>query len=139
MANRSLHSGYILGLDVGEKRIGVAVASVIARLPQPVETITVDASTLERIGRLVKEKKATLIVIGIPRNLEGNETPQSREIREFAAQLQEAINVPIEFADESLSSVRADSAHHQVHFRNASRDSLAACFILQEFLGTIKR
>jgi len=139
MANRLPPSGYILGLDVGEKRIGAAVASVIARLPQPLNVVSADSSALERIAQLAGQNEVALIVIGIPRNLEGDETPQSRKIRDFAARLKKQVDVPIEFADESLSSVRADSAGRQLDLRNVSRDSVAACFILEEFLGTIER
>src|SRR5687768_9957880 len=106
MANQLPSSGYILGLDVGEKRIGSALASVIAKLPQPGEVITADGTELGVIGDLIKKEDIQLIVIGIPRNLNGEETAQSQSIRDFAAKLAETTNIPLVFADESLSSKR---------------------------------
>lgn len=129
-------NGYLLGLDVGEKRIGVALASVIARLPQPLELISNNGHAFEQIASLAKEQSVELIVIGIPRNLQGEETEQSESIRLFAQTLSEHVSVAIEFADESLSSVRADEVIKQGTFKEASRDSLAACFILEEYIQT---
>ena len=137
MASRLPRNGYILGLDVGDKRIGVALASVIARLPQPLEVILADDTAYERIRKLVEKENVQLIVVGIPRNLDGEETHQSQKIRQFAAELSQNIKTPIEFADESLSSKRAEEAVKHNQLKNFSQDSLAACFILEAFLGSM--
>lgn len=137
MVSRLPASGYVLGLDVGKKRIGAAVASVIAKLPQPISVVGADGTEASVINDLIKKEDIRLIVVGIPRNLEGEETQQSAEIRSFAQKLTENINIPIVFADESLSSKRAESLMKKNSFKNVSSDSLAACFILEEFFATI--
>lgn len=131
-------NGYILGLDVGERRIGVAVASAIARLPEPLALIEVSDSVVEDIKEAIAKNGAGLVVIGIPRALDGGETAQSRSIREFADKIKQQIEQPIIFVDESLSSVRADEVAKSKSFKNVSRDSLAACFILEEYFVNSK-
>ena len=137
MANRLPPNGYILGLDVGDKRIGVAISSVIARLPQPLKEILVSNNVYAQISEVVEKNQIKLIVIGLPRNLEGQETAQSQKIRQFTTDLTKVVDAPIEFADESLSSRRAQELAKNTNFKNVSTDSLAACFILEEYLGTI--
>lgn len=136
MAHRSTHSGYILALDVGQRRIGAAVASVIARLPRPLDVILADDQAIPKIKELIKTEGIELIVVGLPRNLQGEETAQSQSIREFTSTLMDLVQTPIVFADESLSSVRAESLADHPTFKNASSDSLAACFILEEYFVT---
>lgn len=136
MANQLPTSGYLLGLDIGNKRIGVALASVIARLPQPIEPLQSSESTIDEIRKIVKDKEISLVVVGLPRNLDGEETEQSRAIRNFAVNLEKSISTPLVFADESLSSKRADEIIKKNTFKNVSQDSLAACFILEEFLSS---
>lgn len=139
MANRSTPNGYILGLDVGEKRIGVAVASLIAKLPRPLQELQASPEVFGQIKELVNQESIELVVVGVPRNLDGAETTQSAQIRAFGVELGKYLTVPIEYADESLSSVRADELNRQGVHKGASRDSLAACFILEEFLNTMNR
>lgn len=139
MANRSTPNGYILGLDVGEKRIGVAVASLIAKLPRPLQELQASPQVFGQIKELVNQESIELVVVGVPRNLDGAETTQSAQIRAFGVELGKYLTVPIEYADESLSSVRADELNRQGVHKGASRDSLAACFILEEFLNTMNR
>lgn len=138
MAHKSTPNGYILALDVGEKRIGVAIASAIAKIPRPLEVVAVSDQVFEQIKEIVNKEGVTLVVAGIPRNLDGAETAQSAQIRVFSQKLAQYLTVPIEHADESLSSVRADEIAAQGVYKGASRDSLAACFILEEFLGKIE-
>ncbi len=136
MASESPRSGYILGLDVGEKRIGVALASTIARLPQPSDMIFAGEKAMQLILDRINNEDVILVVIGMPRNMEGQETAQSAVIRNFATELSTLITVPIAFADETLSSIRADDLTKHTTFKNVSSDSLAACFILEEYLAT---
>ncbi len=137
MAHKLPNSGYILGLDVGEKRIGVAVSSVIAQLPQPLNVIVAGDTAIQSILEVIKVEAIEMVVIGVPRNLDGQETAQSASIREFARSLEGHTSVPIIFADESLSSVRAEDMQ-QATFKNVSSDSLAACFILEEYFETYR-
>lgn len=136
MASRLPPNGYILGLDVGEKRIGTALASSIARLPQPGLVLDATNNPAEAIAALIQSEDVRLVVVGVPRNLEGKETAQSARIREFGDAIAQQIKVPLIYVDESLSSVRADDIGRNNNFQNVSRDSLAACFILEEFFET---
>lgn len=136
MANKLPLSGYILGLDVGEKRIGVAVASVIAKLPQPLDMIPAGEHAVDQIKLLITKEEITLVVVGLPRNSQGQETAQSKITRNFVAELVKITEVPVVLADESLSSVRAEDLRKDNTFKNVSSDSLAACFILEEYFVT---
>lgn len=124
----------IVGLDVGSKRIGVASVGRIAKLPQPLKILENSESVFADIQEIVKQEGADLVVVGIPRNLDGEETAQSKEIREFATRLQVKTGLDIAFADESLSSRRAEQMTKDYGAKGAGLDALAACFILEEFL-----
>lgn len=128
---------YILGLDIGDARIGVATTSLIARLPRPLETIFNDEEITKRLQAIIDRESATKLVVGIPRNLDGEETAQSRKIRAQAAELEEVHKLPVIFVDESLSSKRANEYLQGLKKADIPQDSLAACFILEEYLGSI--
>ncbi len=121
----------ILALDVGDARIGAAIAGSIAKLPSPLGIIANDQDVLENLKTLIEEHKADLIIIGLPRNMQGEETQQSGQSRDFAEQLADITDVNIVFADESLSSQRA--RQHSPDRKYV--DDIAACFILEEYLG----
>lgn len=126
----------ILALDVGDKRIGVARAHTLARLPEPIEPIANDELVFKNIKQIIQREDAGLIVIGIPRNLKGEETAQSQKIRAFSAQLVEETGQKAVFVDESMSSKRADEYLYTHKKIVASQDSVAACFILEEYFGS---
>lgn len=137
MAKRSNLNTIIMGLDVGAVRIGVAVASSIARLPRPIAIISHDDHVFTVIGDLAQSEQADLLVVGLPRNMDGQETAQTLDIRQFAERLQTLTGLKIVFADESLSSQRAEEAAHG--YRTTSKgkhlDDIAACLILEEFFN----
>jgi putative holliday junction resolvase len=140
MAQQLPPSGYILGLDVGDKRIGVAIASPIAKLPRPLKVLQNDKEIYEELSDLVKNEMIGLIIVGLPRNLEGGETQQTQKVREFARNLERHTSVPVEFADETLSTVRAQEGLSSNRKNQPSEvDSLAACFILDEFFANIEQ
>lgn len=136
MATKLNPSHSILALDIGDARIGVARAGAIARLPEPLETIANDSRVHNVVQDIASRENVGLIVIGLPRNMDGGETAQSRSIREFAARLGENMSQEIVFADESLSSVRADKYLSSRKHQDVSQDSVAACYILEEFFNT---
>src|SRR5690606_19009574 len=116
MMNRALLSSSIwmnqskatLALDVGERRIGVAVTDGIVRIARPLETIEVDGQELDQIIRFIDEEKITTIVVGYPRNQSGEATAQTAFVEAFKNRLSEVTDVPITFRDESLTSVLAE-------------------------------
>lgn len=127
----------LIGLDVGEKRIGVARVNTVAKLPSPIGVIKNTDTTFEEIKKIANEEGAATIVVGIPRNLDGLETAQSVSIRKFAKQLEEETGLNIVFADESLSSKRAEKVIRDQKNNKTELDALAACFILEEFINGV--
>lgn len=124
-----------IGLDVGEKRIGVARGDSRLRLAYPLETIQVDGSEMDRIKGLVLEQELAGIVVGFPRNLSGETTRQTEFVEAFAEQLKQ-FGVDIFFQDESLTSVVAEQ-HLQTSkkfYEKSAVDARAACIILQDYL-----
>lgn len=122
-----------LAIDAGEKRVGLAIANTIAKLPSPLAILPNDADIYHKISEIVKEEKIENIIIGLPRNMSGEETAQSRFSRQFAGEIEKATGLKINFADESLSTKRvAESTYRKDP--SGYLDSIAACFILEEYL-----
>jgi putative Holliday junction resolvase len=129
------HSKSFLALDVGEKRIGVAVGDSAVRIAVPFDTIFVDGYELERIARLVVDEDIDTVVIGYPRNQSGETTAQTAYVEQFAAQLTD-IAPKLVFQDESLTSVLAEQQlkAHGRPYEKGDIDAQAAAIILQDYL-----
>lgn len=128
-------SDTLVSLDVGEKRIGVAVADTGVRLAVPFSTIEVDGTEVSEIARIVIRKNAKVLVIGYPRNQSGEATAQTRYVEQFAKNLEE-LDVKIEFQDESLTSVMAEQrlVSYKKPYSKGDIDAMAASIILQDYL-----
>lgn len=126
----------ILGLDIGERRIGVALADSIGRIASPLVTLTVDGTEIIRLQSLMLEHEVTRLIVGLPRNLSGEETKQSQAIRQFVVARLNAFKVPIDFQDESLTSVTAEDylQKRKKKFTKGDIDAHAASIILQDYL-----
>jgi len=122
----------ILGLDIGGRRIGVARASSIARLPEPLKALPNDDTFLPSLLEIMRQHQVKLLVVGIPRNLNGQLTEQSRLITDFVERLSGLVEIPIVSVDESLSSKRADDFLLSSK-KQFDQDSIAACYILEEY------
>ena len=96
----------ILALDHGTKRIGVAVSDETKTIAQPLEYIPAEpfADFLARLKQLLVEKEIDLVLIGLPRNMDGSYGPAAQKVEAFVAVLQNAITVPIKMWDERLTS-----------------------------------
>lgn len=131
-------SNNILGVDYGEVRIGLAIANDLARLPRPHGILKNDDKVIVEIGQIIQDENVSDVVIGLPRNQSGQETKQTGIVRDFAKQLEAHISSDISFADESLSSLRAESMRKEIKDRKKGEpiDDLAACFILEEFINS---
>ena len=130
----------VIGLDVGEKRIGVAKADSSTRIAVPVGFYTVDGSEWQKIARIANINSTNFFVLGLPRSNEGNETKQSLYVRNFAKMLVE--NIPgarIKFQDESFTSVEAEERlrSRKRSYEKGEIDAEAAAIILQDFLENI--
>ena len=135
----------ILALDVGDRRVGVAVSDESGLIARPLTTIQrrSKAEDFSRIMRLAREHGADGLVIGHPLNADGSAGPQARRIERYAAALakglqDQGVDLPIRFWDEHLSTRRAQeamiAAGRKVKDRRARIDAVAAAVILQDYL-----
>lgn len=126
---------YILGLDYGTKRMGVAIAHNIARLPRPLMTLQVTDNLMEDIRHLVEVEKVSLIVVGIPRNMDGSESAQSQACEAFARELSSHLTVRVKTADETLTSEEAEQALKTIGkpYKKQDIDAMSAALILERF------
>ena len=131
----------ILGLDIGLKRIGVAVSDPFGITATPLEFILNDGKVFEKINDLIKIYKISKIVIGLPLTLKGEEGEQARYTKEFVENLKNHIPQDIEiiFVDERFTSSLAEKTLSQTKKKNKKEkiDSLSAVFILQTYLDRL--
>lgn len=127
-----------LGIDFGEKRIGVARVSSVARLPEPLVTLANDDMFIANLRQLIEHHDIDLLVVGLPRSMSGTETDQTRAVRAFVADtLLPAVGTPVHFQDETLTSVTAESAYSPKQREKFGIDALAAAEILRSFVGAV--
>lgn len=126
----------VLGLDIGAKRIGVARGTTVAKLARPMHVILVDGTEVEAIQDIIKEERVSRLVIGLPRNLNQEDTMQTKTVQEYVKKKLQPLGLPIEWQDEAGSTVEAE---HRIgdssKFTHA--DAHAAAIILQDYLDRI--
>lgn len=130
----------ILSLDVGEKRIGMAVSDVLGLIAQQLETLTRrnEEDDFRRIKDIIKEKAISEVVVGFPLNMDGSEGPKAAEINKFIEGLKKECDVPIKIWDERLTTREANRILEAADVSRKKRkkldDKLAAQLILQSYL-----
>jgi putative Holliday junction resolvase len=129
----------VLGLDLGQARIGVAISDDARRLALPLGTVRTGApQDVKAIAALVREHEATEVVIGLPLSLSGREGEAADHARRFAEALRGFLGVPVHLQDERLSTVEAERNLKQVNVTRRARreviDQAAAVVILQSWL-----
>jgi putative holliday junction resolvase len=130
----------VLGLDIGSKRIGVAVSDELGITAQPLETLVSKGTEadLERIAALVDRFEAEEIVVGIPFNMNGTEGPEAKKVRAIAERISARVQIPVREWDERLSTVAAERMLLEADVSRSKRrkviDKLAAVIILQAYL-----
>lgn len=128
----------LMGLDVGERRIGVALSDALGRLASPLTTIGARDRPIERIGRLVQEHDVATLVVGLPLTLRGEVGPQAQVVQKFAAELEAALGLPVHLFDERLTTAAADQLLREMGVKPEKRklqlDQVAAAIILQDYL-----
>lgn len=131
------NDGAILALDYGAARIGLAKASRVARIASPLEVISNDENVIENLKNVINRENVTQLVVGLPRNMSGEATDQTKLTREFIAKLKENINLPIDVQDESLTSKKAEQELKQRGrlYKKEDVDTLAATYILEDWLS----
>lgn len=131
----------IIGIDWGEARIGVAVSDDMGMMAHPLETIPAKAKPLDRIAALVAERKAEVIVVGLPRNMDGTYGSSAEKVRAFVETLKARVpECRVLTWDERLTTVSAERALREAG-RNAKQqrsviDQAAAQIILQSWLDS---
>lgn len=135
--------GRRLGIDVGAVRVGVAVCDPDGILATPLETVprdVADGSDARRIAALVDEHLAVGVVLGLPRNLRGEDGPAAQAAQEFADALRGVLDVPVELTDERMTTVVATRQLSGRGVRGRKQravvDQAAAVAILQGWLDT---
>jgi putative holliday junction resolvase len=135
----------ILGLDVGDKTIGVAISDPLGFTAQGVKTIIrknkkVD---IEEINSLCSEYNVDTIVVGFPKNMNGTVGPQGEKVLKFCELIKESIELPIKMWDERLTTVAANRAMLEADLSRAKRkkivDKMASTFILQGYLDSLSK
>jgi len=131
----------ILGIDVGEARIGLAVSDELGMLAHPLETVNArEGNPLKHVAEVVAREKVDLVVIGLPRNMSGTYGPAAEKAREFATKLQKYSPCTVKFWDERLTTVAAQKQLHETgkNTKNSRSiiDQVAAVLILQGYLDS---
>lgn len=133
----------ILALDHGTVRIGVAVSDELKMIATPLEFIAAEpfANVLDRLRQLIREKEVELVLVGMPRNMDGSYGPAALKVQEFVAALRDAIAVPVKTWDERLTSAQANRFLIEGNVRRDQRklkvDKTAAAILLQSFLDSL--
>ena len=130
----------VLGIDLGSRRIGVAVSDGLGLTAQPRATIARHGGMrdIDAIAAAIKDADADRIVLGLPLDCEGQEGPAAQRARVFADKLAAALHLPVELIDESFSTVEAEAVLLAADVSRARRkqvvDKMAAAVILQRWL-----
>lgn len=127
----------VIAIDFGEKRVGVAIASLIAMMPRPLKTLINDQNLIMSIRQIVDSENVSHIVVGYPRGLEGQSTDQTRIVDEFVHELKIRFKVPIDIQDEALTSEKAIEELNRSGKQYAKEDvdALAAAYILNDWIN----
>ena len=137
------HTSRILALDLGKKRIGMAISDPLRITAQGLPNLerTNKRADLDALGALIREREVALVLLGNPVNMRGSEGRQSGWVREFAAEIETRLGVPVKLWDERLTSVEAGrvlrSSGISIEKRAAAVDRLSAVILLQSYLDSL--
>ncbi len=133
----------ILSLDVGEKRVGMALSDALGIIAQQLDTLVRrnEESDFKRIREIIEERGVTEIVVGLPLNMDGTAGPKAEEINRFVEKLKAECDVPVKIWDERLTTRQANRLLIEADISRKKRkkldDKLAAQLILQSYLDSI--
>ncbi|MEW5721451.1 MAG: Holliday junction resolvase RuvX [Chloroflexota bacterium] len=131
-----------LGLDVGDRRVGVACGDSEVRIATPLEVVA--RGTIEQdaraLAKIVRDYDAEQLIVGLPRNMDGTQGAQADAVIAYAEKIAHALNLPLTLWDERLSTVEATKRAHETGARGKKSrrglDAIAAAVILQDFLDS---
>lgn len=133
----------ILALDHGTKRIGIAVSDELKLIAHPLTFLPAEpfAEFLARLKQIIREKEVDLILVGMPRNMNGSYGPAALKVQEFVVVLKETVAIPIKTWDERLTSAQANRSLIEASVRRSKRkekvDQAAAAILLQSYLDSL--
>lgn len=138
MESSSTPSRRLVGLDVGARRVGVAVSDELGLIASPVDSIDLKRRGMGALRAEIERFDPERIIVGLPTGMSGREGPQAAEVRAFAKELAELVDRPITFWDERLTTFMAEQALIETGHRRKERklrvDAVAAALILQSYL-----
>jgi putative Holliday junction resolvase len=132
--------GRVLGIDVGDRRIGLALSDPGGILASPLTIIehTTELQDIEAILKIAKEREVVRIIVGLPRLMNGDIGPQAQKVQVFTEVMRSHTQIPIEYRDERLTTVEAQRLHQESGSKKKNRniryDAMAAAVILQDYL-----
>jgi putative Holliday junction resolvase len=133
----------LIGLDIGERRVGVAVSDELHVIASPVESVDLKRGGMQALLAVIERYNPERIIVGLPTGMSGREGPQAKAVREFVKQLRETITTPITFWDERMTTSIAQQALITSGRRRRARkervDAVAAAVILQSYLDSRRR
>ena len=141
--------GRVLGLDAGERRIGVAISDPARSFALPLRSLLVDGRELESIRVLAAAEEVAEVVVGLPLSLRGEDSAQTQRARDFAARVGSSLGLPVHLWDERLSTAEAQRLGEDRGTTRGRRrrgrqtppvdvDALAASIILQAYLDRLR-
>lgn len=127
----------LLAIDYGASRVGLALADTELKIARPLATLINNANLVDELKKVVSDNSVSQLVVGLPRNLDGDDTPQTAKARQFASELERALKLPVYLIDEAATSIDAEAKLKQSGkpYDKADIDSLAAALILDNFLS----
>jgi putative holliday junction resolvase len=133
----------VLAIDHGTKRMGIAISDEMRTIAQPLEYILAEPldKFFDRLQQIIADRQISLIVVGVPRNMDGTYGPAAAKVQEFVTALKQAVAVPIKSWDERLTSVQANRYLIEADVRRSRRkekvDKTAAAILLQSYLDSV--
>ncbi len=132
----------ILGLDIGDKRIGVAISDETETIASAMEVINVDGSEFERIGEIINQHGISEVAVGLPLNMNGSKGPAAIKASDFADKIKNRFKVSVSTFDERLTTKQGEafliSADMSRKKRKAKIDKIAAQIMLQAYIDSRK-
>ena len=130
-----------LGIDFGEKRIGIAATDWLGLAARPLEVVasTPRDAAADRVAEIARERDSTVLVVGMPVNMDGTPHASEPQVRAFARRCAERTGLPVEFVDERLSTVEAERLMRETGKRRRDQkdlvDMFSAAVLLRDWLA----
>ena len=131
----------ILGIDFGDRRVGLAVSDLLGITAPPIGFIVIDGANdaVFKIAPYIKEYDIKKIVLGLPKNMNGDEGERAEKTRRFGEKLKSAFDIEVHYFDERLTTVYADHTLNALNVKGkkktGKKDALSAVLILQGYMG----